>query len=257
MSDASEGAPTVVIRNPFNWLAVPRALLTICSPLGFFSALARGKALPEVIVRTPVGKIRIALRNFESTKTFFSVFCRRDYATPEYPVVVLLDVGANIGITSLYFVSRNRANRAICYEPDLANVDILTRNLRRFADRTEIRVCALATSAGTTTFYRAEDGKYSSLIRSGRACMPDPVECQVFSDALRAVVSEATNPIVVKLDVEGLEPELVRSVEWERFPSVHRLVCEGTECGRLVSRPHRRRVRSGYIEDMCFSEPRR
>jgi FkbM family methyltransferase len=246
-----------VIGNPFNWLAVPRAFLTICSPLSFFSALVRGRALPEVIVRTPVGKIRIALRNFESTKTLFSVFCRRDYATPKYPAVVLMDVGANIGITSLYFVSRNRANRAICFEPDRANVDILTRNLLQFADRTEVRVCALATSAGTTTFYRAEDGKYSSLIQSERACLPDPVECRVFSEALRAVISEATIPIVVKLDVEGLEPDLVRSVEWEHFPRVHRLVCEGTECGRLISRPHRRQVRSGYVEDMCFSDFKR
>jgi FkbM family methyltransferase len=241
-----------VIGNPFNWLAMPRAFLTICSPLKFFGALARGKAIPEVFIRTPVGKIRIALRNLESAKTLFSVFCRRDYATPRHPAVMLMDVGANIGITSLYFVSRNRANRAICFEPDQGNVALLMQNLKEFADRTEVRVCALATSAGTTTFYRAEDGKYSSLIQSERACLPDPVECQVFSDVLRGIVTEAAVPIVVKLDVEGLEPDLVRSVEWEHFAGVHRLVCEGTECGRLVSRPHRRRVRSGYVEDMSF-----
>lgn len=243
-----------MLGNPFNWLAVPRAFLIISSPLKFFGALARGQALPEIIVRTPVGKIQVSLRNLESAKTFFSVFCRRDYATPKSPAVLLMDVGANIGITSLYFVSRNRANRAICFEPDHGNVDVLVRNLRQFADRTEVHVCALATSAGTTTFYRAEDGKYSSLIQSERACLPDPVECRVFADALRGIVSDATIPVVVKLDVEGLEPDLVRSVEWEKFTRVHRLVCEGTECGRLISRPHRRQVRSGYVEDMSFED---
>jgi FkbM family methyltransferase len=243
-----------VLANLFNWLALPRAFFVIRNPLRFFAAFALRRSLSEVVVRTPIGDVRIWLRNYESIKTLFSVFCRYDYATPEEPAICLMDVGANIGITSLYFLSRNRANHAVCFEPDSANVDILRRNLHAFADRSEIHVCALATSPGTATFFRAEDGKYSSLIRSERACLPDHIECRVFGEALSAIETRANVPVVVKLDVEGLELDLVRSLAWEGFPAVYRLVCEGTVCGRAISRPHARRVRSGYVEDMTFPD---
>ena len=103
------------------------------------------------------------LRNFASLRTFFSISCRGDYATPTDSVFSFLDAGANIGIASVYFLTRNRANRAICFEPDRANQELLKQNLADFADLSEIRVYALATSAGTVSLFRSEDGMYSSL----------------------------------------------------------------------------------------------
>jgi len=248
-----------VIGNPFNWFALLRAFVVIVNPVKFLGAVARGQALSDVVVRTPVGNVRLHLRNYESLKTCFSVFCRRDYATPTDPPFAFLDVGANIGFASIYFLSRNRANRVTCFEPDRANLDFLKQNLHDFADRSEIRGYALATSTGTVSLFRAEDGKYSSLIPSEKACLPDRIECRVFADALREVASDSL-PVVVKLDVEGLELDLVRSVEWREFPRVRRLLCESTECGQVISRAHSRRVRNGYVEDVTFTdgaEPRR
>ena len=47
--------------------------------------------------------------------------------------------------------------------------------------------------------------------------------------------------------------ELVRSVDWSEFPGVCRLICESSECGKAISRSHRRRLRNGYVEDLAFT----
>jgi len=242
-----------MIFNPFNWLALTRAFYVFVRPLEFALAIVRGQALPEVVVRTPTGNVRVRLRNYESLKTCFSVFCRGDYATPAGSPMTFLDVGANIGIASLYFLSRNSANRIICFEPDQGNLEFLRRNLDQYAERSTICAWALGTTAGTVTLFRAADGKYSSLLPSSRACLPDEIECRVFADALRDF-TPLDSPATVKLDVEGLEPELVRSVDWSDFPRIRRLLCESTECAASIGRRHSLLLRNGYVEDVTFED---
>lgn len=64
----------------------------------------------------------------------YEVLAREAYAIPPsvlHPedVHVILDCGANIGITSLYFAKRYRNARIICIEPDPDNFDALKRNI--------------------------------------------------------------------------------------------------------------------------------
>ena len=240
-----------MIANRFNWVAVPRAAWVFTNPFKFLLAVARRKAPAELTVRSPCGHITISLRNFESVRTLFSVFCRQDYFTREDEPGVFLDFGSNIGIATAYFLSRNRENVAVCFEPDFANLEYLERNLRAFGARAEIRDRAVSEGAGQVVLYRSIDGKYSSLIPSERATVPQPVEAEAFSGALE-LATRCTLPAVVKLDVEGMEVPLVKSVDFARYRNVRRLICESMDCARRVSRKHRLEVRNGYVEDLHF-----
>jgi FkbM family methyltransferase len=237
--------------NPYNWLALLRVFLVFAHPGQFFWAIVGRKILPNVEVKTPIGRVCVEMRNFESLRTLFSTFCRRDYLTSIEPAVAIMDCGANIGIASLYFLSRNVNNRVICFEPDRANTDYLKRNLRSYMDRVVIHEVALATEAGSATLFRAEDGKYSSLIASDKADQPDQIMCVKFEDGLREVIA-AGLPVVVKLDVEGLEVALVESVEWDNFPEVRAIISESTGCSNVITRQHRRKLHSGFVEHLIF-----
>jgi FkbM family methyltransferase len=239
--------------NAFNWLALPRAFAVITNPVRFFVAIVRKRELPHVVVRTPTGNVCIQLRNYESLRTLFSIFCRLDYETPTEPSFAFMDVGANIGIASVYFLTRNSRNRVTCFEPDRENLDLLKRNLQDFADRASVHACALATSTGTATLYRAEDGKYSSLIASKLACLPQQTDCRSFRSALRESTTD-THPVTVKIDVEGLELDLVKSVDWREFPTVRRLICESVGWGAAISRPHSTLVRTDLVEHVAFTD---
>jgi len=237
--------------NRFNWLGLLRALWIITTPLKFLIAILLQRVPTTLAVRTPIGTITLRLRNYESLKTLFGVFCRKDYATPSDQSLLFYDIGANIGFATVYFLSRNYNNLVRCFEPDETNLDWLKRNLAAFQGRVTIVNCAVTTQTGEAVIYRADSGKHSSIYRSKIATVPQRVSTRSLEELLNEA-SPAGFPKVVKLDVEGLEEELVKSVKFENHPGLSRLVCESTMCSALIRRPHRRLVRNGYIEDLCF-----
>ena len=68
--------------------------------------------------------------------TVNEVFCRRDYPVPPGARSVV-DIGSNIGLSALFFLTRDESCRCWLYEPVPANVERLRANLRAFADRFE------------------------------------------------------------------------------------------------------------------------
>ena len=240
-----------LLRNRYNWRGLLRACRVVTNPVVFFAALLRHRAPATLKARTPTGTITLALRNFESLKTFFGVFCREDYATPGECAFFFLDIGANIGFASAYFLSRHPRNRVCCFEPDETNLDWLTRNLAPFEGRATIVNRAVAPASGETVLYRAETGKHSALNPNALAKIPQRIATSGFGEVL-AATAPGELPTVVKLDVEGVEEELVKSVDFADYPQLQRLLCESTMCSRLITRPHRRALRNGYIEDLSF-----
>jgi FkbM family methyltransferase len=240
-----------LLRSRYNWIGLLRAWWVVTNPIKFFAGLLRHRAPATLSVRTPTGTITLALRNFESLKTFFGIFCRDDYATPAARPFFFLDIGANVGFASAYFLSRNRDNRVCCFEPDETNLDWLKRNLAAFPGRATIVDQAVATVSGETVLYRAETGKHSALHPNEIAKIPQKIATSGFGEIL-AGPAPGGLPTVVKLDVEGIEEELIKSVKFENYPQLQRLLCESTVCSQYISRPHRRALRNGYIEDLSF-----
>lgn len=240
-----------LLRSRYNWIGLLRAWWVVTNPIKFYLGLVQHRAPARLSVRTPTGTVTLALRNFESLKTFFGIFCRDDYATPAAQAFFFFDIGANIGFASAYFLSRNRANRVCCFEPDETNLEWLRRNLAAFGERATIVNEAVATESGETVLYRAETGKHSALHPNELATIPQRIASSGFGDIL-ARPGPNDLPTVVKLDVEGSEEELIRSVKFENYPRLQRLLCESTVCSQLITRPHRRDLRNGYIEDLSF-----
>ena len=240
-----------MIRNRHNWMALYRALWVFANPLQFFVGVLRHAAPARVRLRTPTGSVTLRLRNFESLKTVFSVFCREDYGIGGERPLHFLDIGANIGISVVYFLTRHPGNSARCYEPDSGNLEFLRENLASYGVRACLVEKAVGTAHGELTLYRAADGKYSSTLAITEAIAVQRIEADAFADVL-AEVRGTGLPSVVKLDVEGIERELIASIDFADYPNIERLFCESTECGELIRRRHVRSLRNGYVEDLRF-----
>ena len=228
-----------------------RALWVFTNPFQFVWCVLRRSAPERIRLRTPTGTVTLCLRNFESLKTAFSVFCRLDYLCDSGRPFTFLDVGANVGISAVYFLSRNARSTVHCYEPDASNLGYLRDNLTPFGARVRIHARAIGVEAGTVTLYCSEDGKYSSTLAIEDSAALQRVECDKFDDVLGAL-SRAELPVIVKLDVEGIERDLISKVDFAAHPFVARLLCESTDCGALVRRRHERILRNGYVEDLRF-----
>ena len=128
----------------------------------------------------------------------------------------VLDIGAHKG----YFALRSLADgatRVDSYEPASQNL----RSLRRSADaRSDWRVfpAAVGAEAGTVSLHLAP-GSWGHSVHTpvgGESVGTEVVEMVALSDALRSV-SEAGDPVVAKINVEGAAGSMIlgtRPADW-------------------------------------------
>ncbi len=164
----------------------------------------------RVAVRTPAGVVRPCLYTGHDMLTLNEVFCRLDYACGADPRVVV-DIGSNIGLSALYFLTRR--SRPVCYlyEPDPRNVARLRDNLAEYADRWTLDEVAVAAAGGRVRFGTEPTGRYGGVGVAGTNVIE--VDCVAINDVLEHALVREGRIDVVKLDTEGLEVATVRAMD--------------------------------------------
>ncbi len=171
----------------------------------------------------------IALRQGTTdSKVFDEIFVERAYesclaALPDnLGRVTLIDLGANIGLSAVYFAGALQVDQIIAVEPDPDNFRMLSENLRTtgLANRTTA-ICAFA---------GAEQG-FAELRDSGNGAWGmrmGPVSktgTPVLPLAEFAGLSKTGAPRVLKCDIEGAERQLFLHIrDWEHL--IHYIVLE-------------------------------
>jgi FkbM family methyltransferase len=134
--------------------------------------------------------------------------------TGKQPLIV--DAGANIGATPIYFLSEFPASRVVAIEPDAANFELMRRNLEG-ADADCIRA-AVASRPGRARIVDPGEGNWglrTEISDHGN------VACVTIDDMLQHYA--ATHfPFIAKIDIEGAEAHLFSAnLEWvERTPII-------------------------------------
>jgi FkbM family methyltransferase len=178
-------------------------------------------------IRTPVGTVRPLLDTHDDLITVNEIFARQDYRTPE-SLGVAVDVGANIGLASLYFLTRNPSSRVYCLEPDPKNVARIDRTLddARFTGRYELQAVAAADADGEATFYTEPTGRYGGLRPGWRKETPITVATRSFDTILGEILEREPRIDVLKIDTEGTEEELVASISVDHLNRIDRIYYE-------------------------------
>jgi FkbM family methyltransferase len=191
---------------PRHWRAIRRALRDIHPAIPFLARYVsqRGGYPWTVQVDTPLGRVPVTMHSRHDLLTVNEVFCRLDYGTPEGCVIV--DIGANIGISALYFLTRNPACQVWCYEPNPRNVERLRHNLAPYLDRVTITRAAVGSERGRMGFLVEPTGRYGRLLDGDAEGNAEQVDVVTVSDVLDLVCRGID---FVKIDTEGTKPELV------------------------------------------------
>ena len=177
-------------------------------------------------VRTPLGTQGITLYHADDVQTVTEVFCRHDYAASS-DIQTVVDIGSNIGVSALYFLTRNRSVRCHLFEPDLRNVEHLRHNLAGFDDRYNLQGCAVADRDGIVDFGIEETGRYGGIgiARGGTIRVP----CRDVSAVLDDVLQEAGEIDILKIDAEGVEEAIVRAIRADLLERIKLLYFEVAE----------------------------
>jgi FkbM family methyltransferase len=131
---------------------------------------------------------------------------------PDFKPSIILDLGANIGLASIYFATRYPQAHIWSVEPLPENLALLERNLAPFRDRVTILRCGLGETAGTFPYYPSEDrgnfGGGTFQPGHGDASRATLLPIRTLSEVFKA--EHIPQPDVIKLDVEGFEGPILR-----------------------------------------------
>lgn len=157
--------------------------------------------------RITVGKQTIPLRLRQLGGDFFvfhEIFLGEAYRLPTWfqpKPVVIVDLGANIGLTTLYYSRRFPDAQFICIEPSTKNLPLLRANLAAFESKAIILEGAASHYTGVTHFANDEASWGGQITQDETKSVPVP--CYSMSDILAYA---GGNPIsLLKIDIEGAE----------------------------------------------------
>ena len=160
---------------------------------------------PVQIDCRPLGR-KVWLRPGTSDlEVFHGIFADKDYefACWDISPELIMDAGANIGLTSLYFAKKHPAARIIAIEPEASNVELLRRNTH---SEPNIKVISGALWPRKTKLSMVDGDaeKWAFSVREGTTS--SGIEAWTIPDILADTGAGRID--LLKIDIEGAEKEL-------------------------------------------------
>lgn len=176
-------------------------------------------------IREPVG-VRLETTD---PPTFAQVFVYKEYDI-ELPLVprFIIDGGANVGYTSLWFANRYRAARIVAIEPDPGNFKLLRENTAPYPT-IELLQAGLWPRAGHLKIVTHNPaGKFLGEWGYQVEETDEPNDQTLRAVTLGQVLRDAGQPAIdiLKLDVEGAEKEIFSASCDEWLPRTNVLMIE-------------------------------
>jgi FkbM family methyltransferase len=146
----------------------------------------------------PRGPVRFQVPDHAAFKVLHEMFVLGEYDLPMEPTPKrILDLGANIGASVLFFQRRWPDARVVAVEASPHLAALLTRNVAGL--NVEVRHAAVAAQAGTVRFAASDESWAGSVGGDGGVVVP-----AVTLDELLEIPAD-----LVKVDVEGAEFEVL------------------------------------------------
>jgi len=137
---------------------------------------------------------------------------------------VVVDLGSNIGLSALWFLTRAPGVHCYLYEPVPRNVERLHANLRGMAGRYQLEEVAVADRAGSVSFGVEPSGRYAGI---GLELAENiTVQCRDVNDVLTEVLKREPRIDILKVDTEGLEVATVSSIRPELLDHIRAIYLE-------------------------------
>jgi FkbM family methyltransferase len=177
------------------------------------------------------------------TSVFESNLLRKSYecVKPDFPVRFIIDAGANVGYSSIYFLHHYSQSHIVAVEPDYDNYMLAELNLKPYSDRVKLLKAAIWPQKTNLRIKREgrEDGIQVSSVLEGQE-----YEC-VGVDPFTLLRESGFSRInIFKCDIEGSEENLF-SENYDRWiqqtdiivVEIHNKICQKVVYGTMEKYP--------------------
>jgi len=156
--------------------------------------------------------------------TYEHVFVLKEYDFPiPFEPNIIIDGGANIGMSALYFARRFPKSKIIAIEPDSKNCALLKHNTRDFTN-VETMQAGLWSTSGHLRIRDISADANAFQVEWTEAATSDSLKAISLGELLQK--SESKTLDIVKLDIEGAEKEIFRSGYEAWLPQTKLLIVE-------------------------------
>lgn len=169
--------------------------------------------------------LEIQVATFEEFFIIAEIFIDYDYNFLLHEEVVVLDIGMNIGIASLFFSKMNAVKKVYGFEPVLDTYENALRNFDlnpTYKSKIIPANIGLGKTTRTETFLYDSQwkgntgvrGKKSASYKNSKTKETRDVSIVAVSEVFQSILKEnATTPIVIKVDCEGAEYEIFEALQ--------------------------------------------
>jgi len=190
-----------------NYLSIAKANFVYTNILEDFIQgyiLQVGKYPCYLYLKTPLGIQSIELLNSLDTFTVNEIFCWEIYYINREPKVIV-DFGSNIGVSEIYFLTRNDKNIVYGFEPVPQLYQQLEKNTAGFASRVFNQNFAVDVESGMANMGIEQSGRYGGigLIQ----------ESQITVKTIAADLAVHKQIDLLKIDIEGVEERVLNSLD--------------------------------------------
>ena len=146
----------------------------------------------------------------------------------------IIDCGANIGLSILYFKRLYPQSKIICFEPDENTFSILKRNTIEYGDSVELHQKAVWTANTELTFYSEGSLAGSLVVDFAQKNDIKKVQAIDFKQYLNKKID------FLKIDIEGAENKLIFDMEnhldqvEKMFLEYHGIIGETQNLGKIL-----------------------
>lgn len=170
----------------------------------FFLLISKFKKSPTRNIRIRSIKHPITLSNFrEDVTTLFQIFFAKEYEiTSDTRIETIIDCGANIGLSAVYFANKYPNAKIIAIEPDSNNFSFLQNNARNYPN---VSCLQRAVWPVNTSLEVVDPGRGGWGLQTKRSS-----NGKLKSITIEEIMEQYHLPKIdlLKIDIEGAEQEL-------------------------------------------------
>jgi len=227
----SDVALALVLGRGWSDKALIAGVLTVIYPFARRIGL-QGKLRIRVSLRLDQ-ELRLTVSERAHITQILPIWTGAEYSFPsvkEQPTNIL-DIGANIGVTTLKLHSLYQNARIFAFEPHPENFGLLSENIQGLSRVRAFRR-AVSDRDGSSDFFFSPGSSISASLKPRGFGRHEVVECATLDTIIREC--ELFQIDILKLDVEGAEMAILReSCEWRKrvkslMVEVHEELMDGT-----------------------------
>jgi len=211
-----------VVRRPFRFLIL----------YFFYKSRDLGPEDKQIEYKVKNNYQTIFVRSPHDYCTFFEIYCREDYKNGQNNVSgAFLDIGANIGIAARYFLEIGNARKVYCFEPNPENWKLFEVNTANYKQQIVFDRRAISLKSGKSKFALENSGRYGYLSNSESLENTITVETVEINVVLEDIILANNLISLLKIDVEGIEQQLVDSISKVNWNGIRMVAYEKEDQG--------------------------